>query len=53
MVKDSGVVTYQWYSNTTDSNVGGTEIAGATSASFKPSTAEIGTFYYYEEHRRL
>ncbi|WP_343256383.1 family 43 glycosylhydrolase [Ligaoa zhengdingensis] len=47
MVKDSGVVTYQWYSNTTDSNVGGTEIAGATSASFKPSTAEIGTFYYY------
>ncbi len=41
------VITYQWYSNTTASNEGGTAIAGATSASYSPATAELGTAYYY------
>lgn len=40
---------YQWYSNTSSSNVGGTLIAGATSASYTPpsAVANIGTNYYY------
>ena len=40
-------MTYQWYSNTINSNSGGTPISGATAASYSPSTAASGTFYYY------
>ena len=40
-------LTYQWYSNTTASNTGGTVVGGATAASFTPSTAVAGTMYYY------
>ncbi|WP_291276069.1 hypothetical protein, partial [Flavobacterium sp.] len=40
-------LTYEWYSNTVNSNVGGTLITSATSNSFSPSTATVGTFYYY------
>jgi hypothetical protein len=40
-------LTYQWYSNTTASNSGGTAISGATSSSYTPSTATTGTLYYY------
>ncbi len=40
-------VTYQWYSNTTNSSTGGTSINDASSASYTPSTAEVGTTYYY------
>ena len=43
----SGSSTYQWYSNATNSNSGGTLIAGATNATYLPSTANIGTTYYY------
>ena len=39
--------TYQWYSNTSESNSNGTAISGATKASYSPSTATAGTFYYY------
>lgn len=39
--------SYQWYSNTTASNTGGTAIAGATSASYTPDTSVVGTTYYY------
>lgn len=39
--------TYQWYSNTSDNNSNGTVISGATEASYTPSTAKAGTFYYY------
>jgi hypothetical protein len=41
--------TYQWYSNATSSNSGGTLIAGATSASYTPSnayTTGAATYYY-------
>ncbi len=40
-------LTYQWYSNTSNSNSGGTSISGATSSSYTPSTSTAGTLYYY------
>ena len=40
-------VTYQWYSNTSKSNTGGTAINGATNASYTPITSATGTKYYY------
>jgi hypothetical protein len=40
-------ITYQWYSNTTASNTGGSLISGATSASYPPPTNVAGTRYYY------
>jgi len=39
--------SYQWYSNTTNSNTGGTLIPGATSVTYTPSTGAVGTTYYY------
>ncbi|MBP1639589.1 MAG: hypothetical protein H6Q17_1172 [Bacteroidetes bacterium] len=42
-----GEPTYQWYSNASNSNSGGTAITGAESASYTPSTAVTGTTYYY------
>jgi len=44
---NSSTYTYQWYSNTTSSNIGGTEIPNETSATFTPPTDTEGTFYYY------
>ena len=43
----SGGVSYQWYSNTSNANTGGTSISAATSTSYTPSSATIGTHYYY------
>jgi hypothetical protein len=41
-------ISYQWYSNTTKSNTGGSLIAGATSDEFSISTdLSEGTYYYY------
>ncbi|MBR2165215.1 MAG: hypothetical protein IJ915_01525, partial [Paludibacteraceae bacterium] len=45
-VSDGGTLSYQWYSNTTATNTGGTLISGATSADYTPSTAVAGTLYY-------
>lgn len=42
-----GTPTYQWYSNTTNSNSGGTLLTGATNATYTPSTSTVGTTYYY------
>ena len=41
--------SYQWYSNTSNSTIGGTLISGGTLASFTPPSAvgNIGTTYYY------
>lgn len=39
--------TYQWYSNTENSNTDGTELEGETGTSFTPVTTEVGTMYYY------
>jgi hypothetical protein len=47
-VTPSGTLSYQWYSNTTNSNTGGTPISGATSNSFAiPARLTVGTYYYY------
>jgi hypothetical protein len=40
-------LSYQWYSNTTNTNSGGTLISGATSNNYTPSTSTAGTLYYY------
>jgi len=41
-------LSYQWYSNTYNSNIGGTAISGATSASFEiPKTLSVETYSYY------
>ena len=41
-------LSYQWYSNTTASNTGGTSLAPAGQASsFTPPTTSLGTTYYY------
>ena len=52
-VTSSGTLTYQWYSNTTNSNTGGTAVAsGGTSATFTiPTTLTAGTYYYFCEVR--
>jgi PKD repeat protein len=43
----TGTASYQWYSNTTNSNVGGTPIFGATSNTYTPPSSNAGTQYYY------
>jgi hypothetical protein len=44
---DEDDFSYQWYSNTENSNEGGTLIEGATDPDFKLPTDEPGTTYYY------
>ncbi|GHU94140.1 hypothetical protein FACS1894156_1980 [Bacteroidia bacterium] len=44
---DNGTLSYQWYSNATNSTSGGTAVSGATSATYAPPTATVGTKYYY------
>lgn len=46
-VDDGGTLSYQWYSNTTDSTSGGTQITGATSATYAVPTTGLGSTYYY------
>ena len=47
-VTNGAEMTYQWYSNTTATSTGGTEIDGATESVFAlPTTLTIGTYYYY------
>ncbi len=44
----SGNIAYQWYSNSSDSNTGGTLISGATSATMAlGDTLTEGSYYYY------
>lgn len=46
----TGTLTYQWYSNTTASNTGGTSLGsanGAQTASYIPQATTAGTSYYY------
>lgn len=46
----SNGVNYQWYSNTINSNVGGTPISGATSSTFNiPTNVGNTTNFYYVE----
>lgn len=44
----TGTITYQWYTNTTNSNIGGTAIPGETGINYtSPVFNTPGTFYYY------
>ena len=45
----AGNVTYQWFSNTTNSNTGGSPIPGATNNTYTPPGPfdTVGIFYYY------
>lgn len=45
----SGTPTYQWYSNTTNSNTNGSAISGENSATYSIATpfSTAGTYYYY------
>ena len=43
----SGQFSYQWYSNTSNNTGSGSEIQGATSNIFVPSTSIAGTTFYY------
>ncbi|MFL1012718.1 PKD domain-containing protein [Flavisericum labens] len=46
----TGIISYQWYSNTTNSNTGGAVITGATNIDYAPPTfTSSGSFYYYVE----
>ena len=44
---DGFTYSYQWYSNTSSSNAGGTAISNAKGATYSPSIANAGTTYYY------
>jgi gliding motility-associated-like protein len=46
-INGTGTPTYQWYSNTINSYLGGTIISGATTLSYTPITSAVGTLYYY------
>jgi predicted outer membrane repeat protein len=55
-VTPSAQLSYQWYSNTTNSNTGGTVIAGATNSGFAiPTTltASGSPYYYFCEVRAI
>ena len=44
---DGGLISYQWYKNTTASYDGASLISGATDALYTPKLEEIGDCYYY------
>jgi len=46
-VTDGGTLSYQWFSNTSNSSSGGTGISGATGASYAPPTDTAGDVFYY------
>jgi hypothetical protein len=44
---DAGILSYQWYTNTSNSNSGGQPIANATGSTFAAPTETAGIIYYY------
>jgi gliding motility-associated-like protein len=44
---DSLSPNYQWYSNITNLNSGGTQLLGETNATFNPPNSNVGTMFYY------
>ncbi|GHV72369.1 hypothetical protein FACS1894201_01150 [Bacteroidia bacterium] len=44
---DSGTLSYQWYSNTSATNVGGQAVGNNSNTYNTPNTLAIGTYYYY------
>lgn len=50
IVASGSALTYQWYSNTTNINSGGTSLGssnGAQTATYTPASLSAGTVYYY------
>jgi hypothetical protein len=47
IVATGGGITYQWYENSVNNTTTGTAIIGANSTTFTPSSAIVGTMYYY------
>jgi len=48
VAEEGTTLTYQWYSNTTKSNTGGSLIEGATVATYSvPTGKDAGSYYYY------
>ncbi|WP_158531229.1 Ig-like domain-containing protein, partial [Algoriphagus chordae] len=45
----TSTLTYQWFSNSSATNIGGTAISGANSSTFTPPSITSGTLYYYVE----
>lgn len=43
----TGILTYQWYSNTSNANTGGSLISGEINTTLAPPTTSAGTRYYY------
>jgi len=46
-VNDGGTLSYEWYSNTMESNTGGQAITSADKTSYTPPTNTTGITYYY------
>lgn len=46
-VSSTQAISFQWYSNTINSNAGGNLIGGATGTTYTPPSAVAGTKYYY------
>ncbi len=46
-IDGTGTPTYQWFTNIVNSYTGGTAITGATTLSYTPITAVVGSLYYY------
>ena len=47
-IASGDTLSYQWYSNSSNTNAGGTPIPGATSNSFTfPASLKTGTYFYY------
>jgi O-glycosyl hydrolase/uncharacterized lipoprotein NlpE involved in copper resistance len=46
---DGGIISYQWYSNATASNSGGSAISGAANAAYTPDVSNnaVNNYYYY------
>lgn len=47
IVQDGGTLSYQWFSNSTNSNEGGAAINNATSSVYTAPSGTIGVYYYY------
>jgi len=45
----TGIATYQWFSNSIDSNLGGIPIPGSNEKTYNPPTENVGALFYYVE----
>jgi hypothetical protein len=43
----TGTASYQWYSNSTNTNTGGTAVVGETNLTYTPPATTVGSTYYY------